>query len=65
MSEDSLNALGKFDDSIQRLKAGGEAAKNMLGTVLIPSFRYWPTTELRFLEILLVDYLRLTATGRR
>jgi phage-related protein len=35
MSEDSLNALGKFDDSIQRLKAGGEAAKNMLGTVLL------------------------------
>jgi phage-related protein len=39
MSEDSLNALGKFDDSIQRLKAGGEAAKNMLGTVLIPQLQ--------------------------
>ena len=35
MSEDSLNALGKFDDSIQRLKAGSAAAKNMLVTVLL------------------------------
>ncbi|WP_213997471.1 phage tail protein [Tepidanaerobacter syntrophicus] len=39
MSEDSLNALGKFDDSIQRLKAGGAAAKNMLGTVLLPQLQ--------------------------
>lgn len=39
MSEDSLNALGTFDDSIQRLKAGGEAAKNMLGTVLLPQLQ--------------------------
>jgi phage-related protein len=39
MSEDSLNALGEFDDSIQRLKAGGEAAKNMLGTVLLPQLQ--------------------------
>jgi phage-related protein len=39
MSEDSLNALGKFDDSIQRLKAGGEAVKNMLGTVLLPQLQ--------------------------
>jgi hypothetical protein len=39
MSEDTLNALGKFDDSIQRLKAGGEAAKNMLGTVLLPQLQ--------------------------
>lgn len=39
MSEDSLNALGAFDDSIQRLKAGGEAAKNMLGTILLPQLQ--------------------------
>jgi phage-related protein len=39
MSEDSLNALGAFDASIQRLKAGGEAAKNMLGTVLLPQLQ--------------------------
>ena len=39
MSEDSLNALGKFDDSVQRLKAGGEAAKNMLGMVLLPQLQ--------------------------
>lgn len=39
MSEDTLNALGEFDDSIQRLKAGSEAAKNMLGTVLLPQLQ--------------------------
>jgi uncharacterized protein YukE len=39
MIEDSLNALGKFDDSIQRLKAGSVAAKNMLGTVLLPQLQ--------------------------
>ncbi|AUS97335.1 phage tail protein [Clostridium thermosuccinogenes] len=39
MSEDSLNAFGKFDDSIQRLKAGSAAAKNMLGTVLLPQLQ--------------------------
>lgn len=31
MSQESLEALGKFDDSMQRLKSGGEAAKNTLG----------------------------------
>jgi len=39
MSEDSLNALGKFDDSMQRLKSGAGAAKNMLGTVLLPQLQ--------------------------
>ena len=39
MSEDSLNALGAFDDSVQRLKAGAGAAKNMLGTVLLPQLQ--------------------------
>ncbi|ABZ85478.1 conserved hypothetical protein [Heliomicrobium modesticaldum Ice1] len=39
MSEDSLNALGAFDDSMQRLKSGGEAAKNALGMVLLPQLQ--------------------------
>lgn len=39
MSDDSLKALGKFDDSVQRLKAGSEAAKNMLGMVLLPQLQ--------------------------
>lgn len=39
MSEDSLNALGAFDDSIQRLKAGAGAAKNALGMVLLPQLQ--------------------------
>ncbi len=39
MSEDSLNALGKFDDSVQRLKAGAGAAKNAIGTILLPQLQ--------------------------
>ena len=36
LSEDSLSAMGAFDDSIQRLKGSAGAAKNALGTVLLP-----------------------------
>ena len=36
LSEDSLNAMGAFDDSIQRLKGSAGAAKNALGSVLLP-----------------------------
>ena len=36
MSQDSLDALNDFDDSMQRLKGGAEAAKNALGTILLP-----------------------------
>jgi phage-related protein len=39
MSEDTLAALGKFDDSVQRLKSGASAAKNTLGTVLLPQLQ--------------------------
>jgi hypothetical protein len=39
MSEDSLNALGNFDDSVQRLKAGAGAAKNAMGTILLPQLQ--------------------------
>ncbi len=39
MSEESLAALGKFDDSVQRLKSGGAAAKNVLGMVLLPQLQ--------------------------
>lgn len=39
MSDDSLNALGKFDDSVQRLKAGAGAAKNAMGTILLPQLQ--------------------------
>lgn len=39
MSDDTLNSLGKFDDSMQRLKSGAGAAKNMLGTVLLPQLQ--------------------------
>ncbi len=36
MSDKQLQELGGFDDSIQRLKSGASAAKNALGTVLLP-----------------------------
>lgn len=36
MSGDALAALGQFDDTMQRLKSGSEAAKNALGMVLLP-----------------------------
>lgn len=36
LSEDSLNAMGAFDDSIQRLSGSAGAAKNALGAVLLP-----------------------------
>lgn len=36
MSSESLEALGAFDDSLQRLKGSAGAAKNELGTVLLP-----------------------------
>ena len=36
LSEEALNSMGAFDDSIQRLKGSAGAAKNALGTVLLP-----------------------------
>ena len=36
MSGETLDAFGEFDDQLQRLKAGTTAAKNALGTVLLP-----------------------------
>ena len=36
MSEEALGSLGAFDDSMQRLKGSAGAAKNALGTVLLP-----------------------------
>ena len=39
MSEDSLAALGAFDDSIQRIQGSAGAAKNALGAVLLPELQ--------------------------
>ena len=39
MSEESLAALGAFDDSIQRFKGSAGAAKNVLGGVLLPELQ--------------------------
>lgn len=36
LSDEALESLGAFDDSIQRLKGSAGAAKNALGTVLLP-----------------------------
>ena len=39
LSEESLSSLGTFDDSIQRLKSTSNAARNALGTVLLPQLQ--------------------------
>ena len=39
LSDETLAQLGKFDDSVQRLKAGSDVAKNALGTVLLPQLQ--------------------------
>lgn len=36
MSGETLDAFGKFDDQLQFLQGGADAAKNALGTVLLP-----------------------------
>ena len=36
MSGETLNALGGFNDSLERLKSGAEAAKNSIGQILLP-----------------------------
>ena len=36
LSDDALAAFGEFDDQMQRLKGGTTAAKNALGTILLP-----------------------------
>lgn len=39
LSEDTMKHLGAFDDSVQRLKQGSEAAKRVMGTVLLPQLQ--------------------------
>ena len=39
LSEETMSDLGSFDDSIQRLTQGSEAAKRVLGTVLLPELQ--------------------------
>ena len=39
LSEDSISKLGAFDDAVQRLKQGSEAAQRVLGTVLLPELQ--------------------------
>lgn len=39
MSQDTLDAFNQIDDSMQRLKGGSDAAKNALGTVLLPQLQ--------------------------
>lgn len=36
MDEDALDAFSEFDDALNRLDAGASAAKNALGTILLP-----------------------------
>ncbi len=39
LSEETIAKLGAFDDSVQRLKQGSEAAKRVMGTVLLPQLQ--------------------------
>jgi phage-related protein len=39
LSEESIGKLGAFDDSVQRLKQGSEAAQRVMGTVLLPQLQ--------------------------
>ena len=36
LDEDALGAFGNFDDQLRRLDSGAQAAKNALGTILLP-----------------------------
>ena len=44
MSDETLKAFGEFDDAIQRLSQGAEAAKRALGGVLLPQLTELATT---------------------
>lgn len=39
LSQESIEKLGAFDDSVQRLKQGSEAAQRVMGTVLLPQLQ--------------------------
>lgn len=39
LSEESIEKLGAFDDSVQKLKQGSEAAQRVMGTVLLPQLQ--------------------------
>lgn len=39
LSKESIEKLGAFDDSVQRLKQGSEAAQRVMGTVLLPQLQ--------------------------
>ena len=49
MSGEQLENLGAFDDAMQRLKAGAEAGKNALGTLLLPVLQELADTALPLL----------------
>ncbi len=49
MSDDKLQKLGNFDDTVQRLKSGAAAAKNMLGTVMLPQLQTFADTGVSLL----------------
>ena len=44
LSDDALNNFGAFDDQLQYLKVNAEAAKNALGTALLPMLTNLATT---------------------
>ena len=54
LSEDTLQSFGAFDDQLQYLKVNSEAAKNALGTALLPILTELTTTG----NSLITDFTR-------
>lgn len=54
LSEDALQSFGAFDDQLQYLKVNSEAAKNALGTALLPILTELTTTG----NSLITDFTR-------
>lgn len=59
LSEDALNSFGAFDDQLQYLKVNAEAAKNALGTALLPMLTNLATTG----NSLLTDFTKSLANA--
>lgn len=59
LSDDALNSFGAFDDQLQYLKVNAEAAKNALGTALLPMLTNLATTG----NSLLTDFTKSLANA--
>lgn len=65
LSDETLEQLGKFDDSIQRLKAGGAAAKNASAPSSSHNSNCWPMMVLDCWVSSRKDSLLLVGIGKK